>query len=256
MLITILVECAALGAASAAQLENSLLILIQKLLATLSSPNFAGANNNATFQDLFFGRSDQFDFGSHAAHSASAGVSGRGLGTTGINIGSLRSSVSSAGRLQRRIPASVPLRQYSAPTLGVILAGQMLLRARPAISSQDRQAILNFLVRSQPIMQDVAVLYALDVLAVSLQCAMLCTANTSSSFLANTVINSNKNNNSSGSSSGCSSDTRSSLSCPDTTGHNESASTDEAIQQLHSALQSLFSNVIATFKLSNRYVSK
>lgn len=70
-------------------------------------------------------------------------------------------------KLVRRLPASLPLHAYSGPALGVMLAGHVLVRQGGGSTGadQDQQAVLGFVCRrAQPAADDLAALYALDIL--------------------------------------------------------------------------------------------
>lgn len=134
-----LLECAAIGAANSPQLESTLLILIQKLLAT------AAANDASVVAALFTSRALSLD----------------ALGGSPFLHGSTVSKVQAV----KKLPPSLPLQAYAATTLGVMLAGHLLLRRKSRISVSDHHALLNFITRSEPVLQSPSALYAVDVLA-------------------------------------------------------------------------------------------
>ena len=68
----------------------------------------------------------------------------------------------------QRIPDTLPLQAYSGTTLGVLLAAQLLLRHSIPISIQDRFSLLSSLSRTEPLLHDVSVIYALDTLCISM----------------------------------------------------------------------------------------
>ena len=68
----------------------------------------------------------------------------------------------------QRIPDTLPLQAYSGTTLGVLLAAQLLLRNSIPISIQDRFSLLSSLSRTEPLLHDVSVIYALDTLCISM----------------------------------------------------------------------------------------
>ena len=94
----------------------------------------------------------------------------------------------------QRIPDTLPLQAYSGTTLGVLLAAQLLLRNSIPISIQDRFSLLSSLSRTEPLLHDVSVIYALDTLCISMNNAksvkqpyVITAGNTSSSSSSRTT---------------------------------------------------------------------
>ena len=134
----------------------------------------------------------------------------------------------------QRIPDTLPLQAYSGTTLGVLLAAQLLLRHSIPISIQDRFSLLSSLSRTEPLLHDVSVIYALDTLCISL--------NNAKSVKQPSVITARNTSSSSSSSSRT------------TTDHHQqqhqssqSAATEEIISRTGASLHRLLERVIQTY---------
>lgn len=135
------------------QLDGTLLILVQKLLGSVAP------GNNSLFTTLF------------AKNTSASHCPARlpGVGNT----------LQNHSHFLKRMPASLPLHAYTSTSIGVLLASNLLLRgdyvnsdsagSAAVAAAQDQNAVLNFISRAQPIMQDVSILYALDALCVRME---------------------------------------------------------------------------------------
>jgi hypothetical protein len=139
---------------AASPLHATLLIMVQKLLGSIT----AGAAPTVFSTVFTSGGAEAL------AHNASAAF-----------------QALQRARLMRRLPASLPLQAYSGATLGVMLAGRLLLAdGGTAQAAQDRQAVLGFVCR-QPAFNDVAAVYALDALYFATACTRATSGAVSSS---------------------------------------------------------------------------
>jgi hypothetical protein len=145
---------------AASPLHATLLIMVQKLLGSIT----AGASPTL-FSTVFTSGGEEA-----VAHNASAAF-----------------HALQRARLMRRLPASLPLQAYSGATLGVMLAGQLLLGdGGTAQAVQDRQAVLGFVCR-QPAFNDVAAVHALDALYAAAACTKASSGAVSSSSTGSTT---------------------------------------------------------------------
>ena len=143
-------------AAGASQLDSTLLILIQKLLGSVAPGTVS------MFTSLF------------ANSGAQSAV--RLPMSTSVSL--------NQARFLKRMPTSLPVHGYTSTALGVLLASNLLLRGDAVTdageattlgtntgtsNTQDQLAVLNFISRAQPIMQDTSILYALDALCLRLE---------------------------------------------------------------------------------------
>lgn len=120
----------------ASQHENTLLIQVQKLLATAST-------NDASVVSSFF--------------------SSRPLSLDTLRGSGFINTALSRAQAPKRLSPALPLQAYSPTTLGILLAGHLLLR-REASSEFDAQKMLNLVTRSDPVFQGPSALYAVDML--------------------------------------------------------------------------------------------
>jgi hypothetical protein len=139
---------------AASPLHATLLVMVQKLLGSIT----AGASPTVFSTVFTSGGAEAL------AHNASAAF-----------------HALQRARLMRRLPPSLPLQAYSGATLGVMLAGRLLLAdGGTAQAVQDRQAVLGFVCR-QPAFNDVAAVYALDALYFATACTRATSGAVSSS---------------------------------------------------------------------------
>jgi hypothetical protein len=241
-------------------LEGTLLIVVQKFLAAVhvSADKFVLSElSSAGIEGGLSGHYNQPGGAAAAADAVGATGSGRraasalhvgGAGRAGGGGGGggrrgIRSAAAAHKQNAMR-SSSIPLQIYSAATVGVMLAGQLLLRGvgNHPLSAQDRTAVLNFITRSQPVLQDVSSLYALDVLSVGLFDAYTRKQQLSDHITPSAVVQEAIQGTQDPHIFGASS----------RNGENETNLFSD-LQQVSSSLQSLLVKLLATYQISNRY---
>ena len=222
-----LIQCAMKCTASSPQYESTLLILIQKLLASLPTSQAA----QSAFSELFL-----LVTLSHRASTHSLSYAQLHLNTN---------------KTQRKLASTVPQQRYSSSTLGIILAGQLLLRSRPGIAEHDQQAILNSCARAQSLTHDVTSLFALDMLSTCMWDAMF---NVQSDVGLQLSVNVNSSTSSSSSSSLSNPLVQSEQPFITRRAPSTANTKDSMLGPIQSTLQVVMSKLLESFKLTNRFV--